>query len=211
VLVAPVTVNAASIPILNPSFETPTAPLQSNPVDFFTFNDISNWTLDSPDQGVFNPSASQANNGLDFYYAQPVPDGVQVAYSNGGTIFQQLSAVVEANTRYQLNVWVGQRRNISFPGYNLELLAGNTVLASNNSVIPIPGTFALVDVIYNSDAGNSFIGQALGIRLTSLGEQTNFDNVTLDAVPLSGQSVPEPSAILGLLCLGLLGVVSRLP
>ncbi|MFM7794252.1 MAG: PEP-CTERM sorting domain-containing protein, partial [Microcystis panniformis] len=46
----------------------------------------------------------------------------------------------------------------------------------------------------------------LRIVLTSNGTQVGFDNVTLDASP----DIPEPSAILGLLGFGLLGIASKL-
>ena len=70
------------------------------------------------------------------------------------------------------------------------------MLASNNSITPDPGTFALVNVNYTSSDNDPLLGQALGIRLTSFGFQTNFDNVTLDA--LESTTVPEPCTILGI-------------
>jgi hypothetical protein len=103
-----------------------------------------------------------------------------------------------------LGVHVGRRENVAFAGYNIELLAGNTVLVSENSVTPDPGSFEYVTVDYTSGISVT-PGQALQIRLTSNGVQTNFDNITLDAA-----SIPEPSAILGLLGFGLLGIASKL-
>jgi hypothetical protein len=73
------------------------------------------------------------------------------------------------------------------------------------TIIPVSGTFAPVTVNYTSGRSDPLIGQPLQIRLTSLGTQTNFDNITLDASP-----IPEPSAILGLLGFGLLGIGSTL-
>jgi len=206
-IVPQVQVKAASVTVLNPSFEAPTAPQQPGG-QYFSNNDITNWVLSSSGgavQGVFNPSASQAADAGNNYYDQPVPHGVQVAFSNGGSISQQLSAVLQPNRQYTLGAFVGRRNNVSFPGYNIELLAGNTVLASNNSIIPVSGTFAPVTVNYTSGRSDPLIGQPLQIRLTSLGTQTNFDNITLDASP-----IPEPSAILGLLGFGLLGIGSTL-
>ena len=148
--------------------------------------------------GVLTPCKSDANVSsdsivFDSYYDEPVPDGVQVAWGNeGGTIFQRLSATLQSNTKYTLGVYVGQRNRSGFVGYNIELLAGNTVIASNNSITPAPGTFSLVNVHYTSSNNDRLIGQSLGIRLSSFGIQTNFDNVTLEAT-----AVPEPLTILG--------------
>lgn len=204
-ILIPTSAKAASINILNPSFENPVAPLQPDG-QFYTVGSISDWTLNPSDtQGVFNPSASQISTGGNTYYNQPVPDGNQVAFSNGGTISQQLSTVLQPNSQYTLGVSVGRRNNVSFPGYNIELLAGSTVLASNSSVIPNPGTFILVAVNYISGNSGSLIGQPLGIRLSSPADQVNFDDVTLDVT-----STPEPSSVLGLMSLGILGVGSTL-
>jgi hypothetical protein len=204
-------VRAASVTILNPSFEDPIAPQQ--PDGYFTDNNspvvIGNWvSANDPgaQQGVLDPTKSEnlTNNGL-YYDLQPVPDGDQVAYSNGGIIAQQLSAVLQPNTQYTLSAYIGRRKVIDFAGNSIELLAGSTVLAASPSVTPAAGTFQLVTLNYASGVSDPLIGQALTIRLKSLGIQTNFDNITLDASP-----IPEPSAILGLLGFGLLGIGSTL-
>ena len=199
IVTLPREVKAASINILNHSFEGPTAPQQRNGAFFNERGNINNWIATSPigQTGIFNPSKSDANTTFDSivfdsYYDEPVPDGVQVAWSNGGTISQQLSATLQSNTEYTLGVYVGQRNRSGFVGYNIELLAGNTVIASNNSITPAPGTFSLVNVHYTSSDNDPLIGQSLGIRLSSFGIQTNFDNVTLEAT-----AVPEPLTILG--------------
>ncbi|MFM6061995.1 MAG: PEP-CTERM exosortase interaction domain protein, partial [Microcystis panniformis] len=205
-------VRAASIFIANHSFENPIAP-QKGTTGFYTINSspvvIGGWLNEratGAQQGVLDPTKSQNLTKLDrFYNLQPVPDGVQVAYSNGGTISQTLSETLRANKQYTLGVYVGRRKVQGFPGYNIELLAGNTVLASNNSINPTAGTFAHVTVNYSSGNSSPLIGQALTIRLTSLGNQTNFDNITLDA-----STIPEPSAMLGLLGFGLLVIASKL-
>ncbi|GBE73193.1 hypothetical protein myaer87_04200 [Microcystis aeruginosa NIES-87] len=204
-------VRAASIFIANHSFEDPIAPVQSD--GYYTDNNspvvIGNWYnahSGSAHQGVLDPTKSEnlAQNG--FYYGlQPVPDGNQVAYSNGGTIAQQLSAVLQPNTRYTLSAYIGRRKVLAFPANSIRLIAGNT-LVSSNSVTPAAGTFERVTVSYTSGGvGDPLIGKPLKIYLTSWGVQTNFDNVTLDASP-----IPEPSAILGLLGFGLLGIASKL-
>jgi hypothetical protein len=204
-------VRAASIFIANHSFEDPIAPEQSD--GFYTDNSspvpIGNWfNAHSPGahQGVLDPTKSQNLTGNDFFYGlQPVPDGNQVAYSNGGTIAQTLSAVLQPNTRYTLSAYIGRRKVLTFPANNIRLLAGGN-LVSSNSVTPAAGTFERVTVSYTSGGiDDPLIGKPLEIYLSSFGAQANFDNVTLDASP-----IPEPSAILGLLGFGLLGIASKL-
>jgi len=201
-------VRAASITILNPSFEDPIAP-QQGMTGFYTLGVIGNW-FNAPasgrDQGVLNPSKSQELTGSDIFYDKPVPDGDQVAYSNGGTIAQTLVEVLRPNTRYTLSAYIGRRKVLAFPNNSIILLAGGTILASSDSVTPDPGTFLPVTVNYTSGSiGDPLIGQPLAIYLSSFDVQTNFDMITLDASP-----IPEPSAILGLLGFGLLGIASKL-
>lgn len=202
-------VRAASIFIANHSFESP--PI-TDPSGFTTISSgtSNNWTFAGGSvQGFLNPGiAETATPGDHFYGTSPtLPNGNQVAWSNGGTISQTLSATLQANTKYTLGAFVGRRFGESFPGYNIQLLAGTTVLASSgSSVTPTAGTFAPVTVSYTSGSSGSLIGQALKISLTSSsGSQTNFDLITLDASP-----IPEPSAMLGLLGFGLLGIASTL-
>jgi hypothetical protein len=92
------------------------------------------------------------------YFNSSLPDGSQVAYNNAGSIFQALTFNLTTNTNYLLSVFVGRRNDAPFPGYNVELLAGNNVLASNNSVIPELGEFAEVLVQYTSASNNPFLG-----------------------------------------------------
>lgn len=201
------TANAVSITIENSGFESPPAPSQAGG-QFYTVNNITSWQSNGTN-GVFNPSASSANTGTT-YFNEPVPQGTQTAWSNGGNIFQQLSNNLNADTTYTLSVAVGQRNDQPFPGYNVELLAGNTVLAFNNSVNLSPGTFAQVNVNYTTTSGDPFIGQRLAIRLSSTGAQTNFDNVTLNAVS-NAANVAVPfnfSPGLGILVLGAWGAMT---
>jgi hypothetical protein len=202
-------VRAASIFIANHSFE---APIITDPPGVTTISSgtSNNWTFaGGTNQGFANPTIGH-NAGNSWYGTSPtLPDGNQVAWSNGGTISQTLSATLQANTKYTLGAYVGNRLILNFPGYDIQLLAGTTVLASSgSSVTPTDGTFAPVTVSYTSGSSGSLLGQALQIRLTSqtgTNAQTNFDLITLDASP-----IPEPSAILGLLGFGLLGIGSTL-
>jgi hypothetical protein len=198
-------VKAALLTVANNSFETPIVTSLSG-INTVSSGTTNNLTFAGGAQGFINPGVGE-NSAPGFWYGSSpgiIPDGDQVAWSNGGTISQTLSATLQANTKYTLGVHVGRRENVAFAGYNIELLAGNTVLVSNNSVTPAPGSFQYVTFDYTSGISVT-PGQALQIRLTSNGVQTNFDNITLDAA-----SIPEPSAILGLLGFGLLGIASKL-
>lgn len=186
----PTEVKAAPINILNYSFENPKAPLAFNG-EFFTTN-IDDWIVNSNEAVVFDPGQSQSNTGLNTYFSQSIPDGSQTLAINTGNVFQELSVSLQPNYKYTLNVFVGRRNNLSFSGYDVELLAGNTTLASNNSITPNSGEFSLITVDYTTNDSNPLIGEKLGIKLSSSGFQTNFDNVTLDAT-----AVPEPLTILG--------------
>ncbi len=82
-----------------------------------------------------------------------------------------------------------------FPGYRIYLLAGSTVLGSdNNSLLPLEGQFltSTFDVTIGSSHAN--FGQGLAIRLVNLngvGTEVNFDNVRIVATP-----VPEPTGMM---------------
>ncbi|GBL14129.1 hypothetical protein MTo_01426 [Microcystis aeruginosa NIES-1211] len=210
VIVPQVQVRAASIPILNHSFENPMAPMQSGG-SYYSMNVINNWILTPPPtgpiplQGVFSPMMAPATTSA---FTDPIPDGSQTAYSNGGTIRQVLTATLQAKTQYTLGAYVGNRNFQAFPGYSIELWAGGNLLASNGSVTPADGRFSLVTVNYTSGSMVTS-GQALEIRLVSSGVQANFDLITLNATPIP-TPIPEPSAILGLLGFGLLGIGLKL-
>ena len=131
-------VRAASIFIANHSFE---APIITDSSGFTTISSgtSNNWTFAGGSmQGFLNPGiAETANPGDHFYGTSPtLPNGNQVAWSNGGTISQTLSATLQANTKYTLGAFVGRRFGENFPGYNIQLLAGGNPLAFNNSITP---------------------------------------------------------------------------
>ena len=141
------------------------------------------------------------------------------AEGNGEYGFEQtLTDTLQANTRYELLVEVGniasgtatngQFFNLDeFPGYRVDLLAGGTVIAQDvNSLIIPEAEFATATVSIDIGAGHALLGQALGIRLVNLNEippgftqqtspdlEVDFDNVRLTATPL----VPRAICICG--------------
>jgi PEP-CTERM motif len=178
---------ADNITIQNASFEI-TNPLITPCGTGCAFNNgpIPGWTSTGGQQGSWQPSSA--------YFSSPVPDGSIVAYSNGGTISQTLSASLLADTLYTLSVAVGNRLDAVSGGfattYIIQLFAGNTLLNSitgSNTDIPL-GTFQ--DVSFNYMSGVTLPSGNLSIALSSVGPQSDFDNVRLTAT-----SVSEPGSL----------------
>jgi hapalindole biogenesis HpiC1 cyclase-like protein/PEP-CTERM motif-containing protein len=194
---------AVPIPIANSGFEAcaQTSPtVKTCPLGEGDFTSQSNaatgWTHDgNTTAGVFNPTTAQ--------YSGQAPEGSHVAYSNSAPLSQTLGAPLAANTTYTLQVLVGDRLDTNFPGYQVQLLAGSTILNQcDTCVTPANGTFANAMVTYTT--GSSFPAGSLKIVLDSNNIQTNFDNVRLDATPVVN-GVPEPTSLL-LLGSGLAGL-----
>ena len=150
---------------------------------------IPGWT-NSGAGGTFNPGAGEFTDG--------VPDGQNVAFSNGATISQVLTEPLTAGTRYVLQVDVGHRANVSLPAFSVELWAGG-FLAGASSPVPAAGTFATVTVTYDAPANSPLLGQFLEIRLISSGTQVCFDNVRLSAAvsaAISGMAIDAGTGLI---------------
>jgi hapalindole H/12-epi-hapalindole U/12-epi-fischerindole U synthase len=169
--------------------------------------------------GVLNPGV-MAMEPLATYFPAGAPEGENVALTffdghQGGAEFgiqQTLTATLQARTRYTLTVEVGNiASGVSvvqpyagfgnfdlrgFPGYRIDLLAGNAVIGSdNNALLPDEGEFltSMFDVVIGS--GHDELAEALSIRLVNLNIQdvedpvvdleVDFDDVRLDASPLA--------------------------
>lgn len=160
--------SSSEITIANHGFE-----IQQLASGGFTTGDLEGWSI-SGIAGAFNPRLST-------YPGGEAAEGENVAYSNGGTISQILSDKLKASTRYSLQVEVGNRLDLGFPGYSVQLLAGGMLLGTESSTIPEPGTFETITVQYTSAVDDPLAGEKLEIRLYSAGTQTHFDNVRLTA------------------------------
>jgi hypothetical protein len=192
-LLADSAAHAAPVLIVNAGFET--SVLNDGGVDF---NPLG-WNS-SGDSGAFDPHAAALSAGA--------PEGENVAFASFGspTLSQTLASTVEANTLYTLSMLVGNRLDALFGGYQTELWAGGTLLArDDNSLAPADDAFLLSTVQYFASAGDLAIGSALEIRFRSLGWQTVFDDVRLDA---ERRAVPEPG-LLTLLTLGATVLAAR--
>jgi uncharacterized protein (TIGR03437 family) len=179
-----------SIIINNPGFET----LPSNPVwsdcsgsggagcrNTYDGN-IPGWSTSGSISGLFQPGPS------DFTLPLPAAEGQTVAFTNGGTISQVLSATLQASTLYTLQVDVGRYFSnlYSSPPPTAQLFAGSTPIASATGAQPPLGGWTTWTGTYQSSASDPLAGQTLKIVLGATNPQGDFDNVRLTAAQTGG-------------------------
>ncbi|MGK7903140.1 MAG: calcium-binding protein [Hormoscilla sp.] len=178
------------------------------------------WELYDPDglvPDVITSSNSEVGtfNADTIAYPTEAPEGENVGYTfileepGSGVLglSQTLGAVLEPNTEYSLQVQVGNAGNTvpgdevvfdlaGFPGYRVELLAGEEVLAvDDNSLTIEEGTFATSTVTFTTATDNPLLGENLSIRLINLLEDSaiavDFDEVQLTAEPVNPDDRPN--------------------
>ena len=183
--------SAASIAIENYSFEEP--PLADGGYNVYA---IPGWAITNPGgAGVWNPKigTNQPAGEESEEFVKAIPQGDQVAWSNGSDIMQTLNSQLIAGYRYTLKVWVGGRVNYSNHPYAV-ILAGNSdsgaPVTGLNLGAPVTGfntgdTWTEVTVTYDSPFDDPSAGRYLVIKLRNDdGAQVNFDKVTLERTPL---------------------------
>lgn len=179
---------AAAIPVANASFEALPAgglPFGCGAGCSFSGSDpIPGWTS-SGAFGQFQPGVQAGN----FTYFNSVPDGITVAYSNGGTIGQTVG-LAQAGLTYTLLVDVGFRKDFSDPGSVALIVGSNTVLATG---VAAQGSGNWVTYTATYTAIGTDAGTPITISLSSPGAQGDWDNVRLSN---SAISVPEPASLL---------------
>lgn len=158
-------------------------------------------------------------NGNPGVYAN-FPDGaaegqrVAIAFNFEGSggqgeygISQTLSDTLQPNTAYRLDVEIGNIASATamngqffpldgFPGYRVELLAGNTVIADDDNLLAgsiLDGEFGTSTVAYATGAMHDDLDEPLTIRLINLNVvdpnyplsdlEVDFDDVRLIAIP----------------------------
>ena len=177
---------AVDIPIANAGFEQVVLPCAPGPN--CVARDVFGWT-GTGQVATFKPTV-----GSGAIFPGGIPDGVNTGGVGNefgiGTLVQTLAATLQANTTYTLIYLVGSRSDYLFSGCTVELLAGSSVLATDSSLSPPPGTFLMGRIVYSSTAADpTVLGQRLGIRLTSAGRGGgHFDKLSLDATPTSFSS-----------------------
>jgi hypothetical protein len=233
-----VSAGAVELTITNPSFETDFAPNGSFPVGAAL---PTGWAHYDPN-GIINNNENSigiVNPNEDFFVDGAVPDGNNAALvflSVAGThgiaagLSQTLVSTLQPNTHYTLTAWVGNIGSGTgdeayagygffnlegFPGYQIQLWAGATMLAQDdNTLAPGERMWALSTVEYTSDpsvAPNQFLQIRL-INLNAAGTElapnieVDFDDVHLTAIA----AIPEP-ATTGLIagCVLALAILQR--
>lgn len=207
---------SAGAQVANPGFEEPELADGD-----FTQGSVPGWQVGGGGiTGVFDPNDAFFPGTTGSDGAVPPPgDGDQIAFiftgegDAPGTLTQTLGGAITPNTTYTLSVAVGQAVESlgrPFAGYEISLLAGNTVLATEaDQVTPAPGTFQTVDVAYTTGAADPNVGAPLTLRLaTTTNTAAAIDESFFDSAQVTAVAVPEPAA-LGLLALGGLAVLRR--
>ena len=177
---------AAPIAVANFSFETPPPGGLPNACGVgcsYSIDAIPGWS-NGGFSGQFQPGSSSGN----FTYFDSVPDGLTVAYSNGGTISQITGATVALGVVYTLQVDQGVRHDLGDLG-TIDLLINGTQYFATG-VAAAPGGWSTYTATYIGLPGD--VGSSIAIELNnSLGGQGDWDNVRLDARGRVA-GVPEP-------------------
>jgi hypothetical protein len=166
------TVEATPVHLDEAGFEEESVP------DGSTWSDFWDWDSYGT-AGVLNPSS-------DHYPGGAAPEGENVAFLSKAELWQDVRVGLEANTTYIVRVDVGQRLDVGFGGYRVELWDSGhqQVLATDaNTLQPAPGAFETSTITYTALPGDPELGSWTEITLVSLGPEVNFDNVRIDAVP----------------------------
>jgi hypothetical protein len=222
----------------NPGFENVAGSVVFNE---FTFGPPVGWQLYDPHNLLVNNGVGpqywvgtlQPSPPTNFY---SVPEGNRVAilfnYFGSGNqgeygLHQTLAATLQAHSIYTLEVEIGNIASGTavsgdffnldgFPGYRVDLMAGDVVIASDPNSLAggIPeGQWGTSVLQFQTAAEHELLGQALGIRLVNLNiVDPAFPladlEVDFDHVRLSVSAVPEPSAF-GLVALVISGCLFR--
>jgi len=215
--------SAQNIPVVNAGFEsnsiTDGAFVVVQPQAWVTYdpNGIINNVQNAV--GVIRPNIGGE------YFPAGAPEGVNAALvflggnqTGEAGLQQTLAATLQANTRYRGSVQIGNIASGTslpgssggpgvffdldgFPGYRIDVLAGATVIASDNNSIgaTIPeGQFRRTRFYFDVTNSHPQLGQSLGIRLVNLKTpgtptvpniEVDFDEVilTAGAIPTSAQ------------------------
>jgi len=177
-LALPVPANAAVNIVTNGSFET----LPGTGLPFgcgvdcsFSIGPIPGWITNGA-TGQFQPGPPSTTT-----FFSSVPDGVTVAYSNGGSISQTLGITAVAGQLYNFSVAFGRRSDGTFdPTATAVLNVGNNFVIATG-VAPTPGNWSTYMASYLATALDA--GAPISVVLNASGAQGNWDDVNVSAVP----------------------------
>ena len=153
-----------------------------------------NWGSFIPGWDYYNGGDIGVWNITPSYYPADAPEGSNVAWvynegaDTGATqILSGATGRFELDANYSMSFYVGYANGYANAGYQVQLLAGGTVLAQDdNSVTLTQGVFSPSSFSYTYNAAHSaLVGEPLEIRLLSKGlaggEENEFDNVVMNA------------------------------
>jgi hypothetical protein len=182
--------------VLEPSFETLGLVDQEH-----STLPLMDWVFPNRPQlvvGTFNPGSDSYQNAAGFQIPFGAEGDEVLSLENlGGDpslgwVYQTLPSTLEAGREYSLQVAVGQRLpgnsrgTTAYGGYELQLLAGNRVIASSkNQVTPMPGTFSTDELVVATDhLERPALGAPLSVRMRltwpDVNGATDFDWVRLN-------------------------------
>jgi hypothetical protein len=183
-----------SVPIVNAGFESDVLGCAAGFQCFASYV-IPGWTL-TGQAATFKPSTGPGGE-----FPSGIPGGgpnvAALGNSAGpGAITQDLGFAPLPKTTYTLTAYVGQRADFPLMTYAAELVVGTASVASDSTLRPAPGTFALDTVIYNS--GSSPPPGDLIIQLTGGGGgQADFAQVALTATSVGPTAQILPQFVFG--------------
>eukprot|EP01083_Nonionella_stella_P284198 967353_1 len=199
-------IHAASITINNPGFESDDPNCPPNTYWYYQNRWVTGWAAYDPINAFSNPSTvGIANPRTGDFFSDPIngsgaPEGNAIVYiapqigshGNGPCgIEQTLSDPLAPNTEYTLTAKVGNPGancyvdstdgpqcydRIGSPGYSMQLLAGNVILAQDDNSINVDDyTWAITIVQFTTTSSHSQLGTPLKIRLLNKNDQYSSD------------------------------------
>ncbi|MHC4742174.1 MAG: PA14 domain-containing protein, partial [Planctomycetota bacterium] len=185
---------AAEIAIVNPGFEDPVL------ADGEWVYGAPGWIQINDAEGSIGTWNPDATGDIWYGYGGIAPEGQSVGWAEGGSsgsvgLGQVLAETLTPGMTYTLTVEVGNNFYYAWKGYKVQLLAGGTLLAEDDTNVTIAAdAFETSTVIY--DGGHpDLVGEPLEIRLLAkpgTGE-ADFDDVKLFVSRNYRASNPDPA------------------
>jgi hypothetical protein len=203
-----------SISVGNSLFQNPALPDGVTNGEQYTGTNPPDWTSNGDDsaRGVDNPGlnmyvrSANANlpgtaNSTQFGYLNLNYLGDTSNYTYSGS--PSLGNFVAGNI-YTLTVAVGTRLDNSAPSYSISLLSNGTPVGVAATGVGETGTFYDLSETFTATAAQN--GQAIGIILTGIDNISGFEQPHFTNVRLTEVVTPEPSSLVALCGLGVMGM-----